>query len=259
LTKKLKDYETIFMDHFRNIYTHKAAAYHALIAAEDADGNLPKALKRIAPLAGARVLDLGSGSGRIPLLLQGSGCTIVASDLHMAMLLEQQNQILSLRGVLPLAANGRSNPQAGWPLVQADGRQTPFASGWADVVTAGWAFGHLVGWYPDAWQQHAGRAIAEMQRTAKPGGTLIIMETLGTGVLQPAPPHAGLAAYYAWLENEHGFVPTTVATDYDFGSVARAVELCRFFFGEELATRVHANGWQRVPEFTGVWSKRLGN
>lgn len=231
------------MDHFRNVYTNKAAAYHALIAAEDADGNLLPALQAITPLAGTRVLDLGSGSGRIPLLLRGLDCHIVASDLHYAMLLEQRQQ--------------RSLVNGHWPLVQADGRQTPFASGWADVVTAGWAFGHLVGWYPDAWQQHAGRAIAEMQRTAKPGGTLIIMETLGTGVLQPAPPHAGLAAYYAWLENEHGFVRTTVATDYDFGSLERAVELCSFFFGEEMAERVRTNGWQRVPEFTGVWAKHI--
>ncbi len=243
------------MDHFRNVYTNKAAAYHALIAAEDTDGNLLPALQAITPLAGARLLDLGSGSGRIPLLLRGLDCHIVASDLHMAMLREQKKQMedASLRA----SASERSNPQASWPLVQADGRQTPFASGWADVVTAGWAFGHLVGWYPDAWQQHAGRAIAEMQRTVKPGGTLIIMETLGTGVLQPAPPHAGLAAYYAWLENEHGFVRTTVATDYDFGSVERAVELCTFFFGEEMAERVRANGWQRVPEFTGVWAKHI--
>lgn len=230
------------MDHFRNVYSNKAAAYHALIAAEDTDGNLLPALRAAAPLASARVLDLGSGSGRIPLLLGGLDCTIVASDLHYAMLVEQQAQ--------QAAAGDR------WPLVQADGRATPFASGWAGVVTAGWAFGHLVGWYPDDWQQQAGRAVAEMQRLAKPGGTLIIMETLGTGVLEPAPPTPGLAAYYAWLEGEHGFVRTTVATDYDFGSVERAAELCSFFFGEEMAERVRANGWSRVPEFTGLWSKQ---
>lgn len=252
------------MDHFRNIYTNQATAYHQLIAAEDADGNLLRALGDLAPLAGARLLDLGSGSGRIPLLLQGLDCKIIASDLHYAMLVEQKTQMLSLRAMAASDAAKRSNrrlhnPRAGWPLVQADGRATPFPTGWADVVTAGWAFGHLVGWYPDAWQQHAGRAIAEMQRTAKPGGMLIIMETLGTGVLEPTPPHAGLAAYYAWLENEHGFVRTTVATDYDFGSVERAAELCSFFFGEEMAARVRANHWSRVPEWTGIWGKRLGD
>lgn len=231
------------MDHFRNVYTNQATAYHQLIAAEDADHNLLPTLQAFVPLTNARVLDLGSGSGRIPLLLQGLGCEIVASDLHRPMLVEQQRQ--------------RQLAQGEWNIVQADGRQTPFASGWADVVTAGWAFGHLVGWYPQDWQQHAGRALAEMQRASKPGGSLIIMETLGTGVLEPAAPHAGLAAYYAWLEHEHGFVRSTVATDYDFGSLQRAVELCRFFFGEELAARVQANGWQRVPEWTGVWGKRL--
>src|SRR5690606_32533569 len=118
--------------------------------------------------------------------------------------------------------------------------------------------GHFTGWYGDEWQTHAARAVAEMHRTAKPGGTLIIMETLGTGALEPAPPTAALAAYYAWLEGEHGFVRTEVATDYDFGSVARAVELCGFFFGPEMAERVRTNAWSRVPEWTGVWGKRLG-
>ncbi len=93
-----------------------------------------------------------------------------------------------------------------------------------------------------------------MGRAAKPGGTLIIMETMGTGVQQPAPPNPALADY-AWLENEHGFTRQVIATDYDFGSVDRAAELCGFFFGAELAARVRANGSSRVPEFTGIWRR----
>ncbi|HEY4718334.1 MAG TPA: hypothetical protein VIH14_04915, partial [Anaerolineales bacterium] len=99
------------------------------------------------------------------------------------------------------------------------------------------------------------RAMAEMHRATRAGGTLIILETLGTGVQEPAPPNAALAAYYHWLEREQGFSRRVVATDYDFGSVPRAAELCGFFFGEPLAARVKANGWQRVPEWTGVWSR----
>jgi ubiquinone/menaquinone biosynthesis C-methylase UbiE len=239
-------------DHFVRIYNDEAAAYHELIAAEDADHNLLPALQSLAPLAGARLLDLGSGSGRIPLLLRGLGCEIVAVDLHRGMLEEQKKQMLSLQ----TSDGERSKPQAGWSLLQADGRALPLPAGWADVVTAGWAFGHFTGWYPDDWQQQAARAVAEMQRAAKPGATLIILETLGTGALQPAPPNAALAAYYAWLEGQHGFARTTVATDYDFGSVERAAELCGFFFGPEMAKCVRANGWSRVPEFTGIWSKQ---
>lgn len=223
-------------DHFIQIYKTKAAAYHALIAAEDVDGNLLKALKSTVPLAGKRVLDLGSGSGRIPLLLKDAGCEIIAADLHRPMLLEQAAQ----------------RDAAHWPLLQADLRRLPLAGGWADVVTAGWAIGHFTGWYGANWKTEAQFALAEMKRAAKPGGTLIIMETMGTGVQQPAPPNAALADYYAWLENEHGFTRQVIATDYDFGSVERAAYLCGFFFGAEMAARVRSNGWRRVPEFTAI-------
>jgi ubiquinone/menaquinone biosynthesis C-methylase UbiE len=186
------------------------------------------------------VLDLGSGSGRIPLLLKDSNREMVAVDLHHAMLREQAEQVRAI---------GRS-----WPLLQADLRSLPLANGWADVSIAGWAIGHFTGWYPD-WKTEASRAVGEMQRATQPGGALIILETLGTGVLEPAAPNASLASYYAWLESELGFTRQVVSTDYDFGSVERAAELCGFFFGEQLAERVRANTWSRVPEWTGVWER----
>lgn len=225
-------------DHFIEIYKTRAAAYHALIAAEDADGNLLPTLQAITPLSGKRVLDLGSGSGRIPLLLKDAGCELVGLDLYHAMLGEQAEQAKAI---------GRS-----WPLLQADLRSLPLASAWAEVSMAGWAIGHFTGWYAD-WKTEASRAVAEMQRATRPTGALIILETLGTGVLQPAAPTASLAAYYLWLESELGFTRQVVSTDYDFGSVERAAELCGFFFGEQLAERVRANRWSRVPEWTGVW------
>lgn len=226
-------------DHFIQIYKTHAAAYHALIAAEDADGNLLPALQAITPLAGKRVLDLGSGTGRIPLLMEGLGCEIVAVDLHHAMLLEQKKQRLE---------SGDSR------LIHADIRQLPMQAGWADVVIASWAIGHFTGWVAD-WKREAAAAVSEMRRAAKPGGTLIVLETMGTGVLVPGAPNAALADNYRWLEGEHGFTRRVVTTDYDFGSVERAAELCGFFFGEDLAARVRANSWRRVPEWTGVWSR----
>ncbi|MEX2161019.1 MAG: class I SAM-dependent methyltransferase [Anaerolineales bacterium] len=247
-------------DHFIRVYKSRAAAYHALIAAEDADGHLLPALRAITPLAGKRILDLGSGSGRIPLLLNGLDCEIVALDLHHAMLVEQTKQLSSLRGAeLPKATQRRDNLPAGTPepahrLIQADLRALPLKPGWADVAVAGWAIGHFTGWYSD-WKAEAQRALDEMRRATKPGGALIILETLGTGVLEPGPPNAALADYYAWLENELGFRRQVIATDYEFGSVERAAELCGFFFGEQMAANVRANGWSRVPEFTGIWSQ----
>ncbi|NJL56820.1 hypothetical protein HC928_17975, partial [bacterium] len=77
--------------------------------------------------------------------------------------------------------------------------------------------------------------LAEMVRVTRPDGTLIILETLGTGSEIPTPPTAGLDAYYAWLEETHGFTRTWIRTDYEFASVGEAEHLTRFFFGDVLA------------------------
>lgn len=231
------------MDHFRHIYTTQAAAYHRLIAAEDVDQNLTKTLKALATFGGKRVLDLGTGTGRLPLLFAHEAQTWVGVDLHWDMVRENATQ--------------RQAQPGQWSLAQADMRALPLPARWAEVVTAGWALGHFVGWYGADWQTEATRVLQEMTRVAAPGGTILILETLGTGSLTPAPPHAGLAQYYAWLETTWGFTRHTVATDYQFTDVAEAVQVTEFFFGAELAAKIRANGWARVPEWTGVWVKVL--
>jgi hypothetical protein len=94
-----------------------------------------------------------------------------------------------------------------------------------------------------------------MHRVTALGGALIILETLTTGSLTPAPPSEGLAEYYAWLESEWGFARQTISTDYQFASVDEAVAYTEFFFGSELSDRIRECGWARLPEWTGVWSR----
>lgn len=230
-------------DHFRHIYSHQAADYHRLIAPEDADGNLLPALERVTPLAGKRLLDLGAGTGRLALLAAKGAARFVGLDLHGGMLRENRVQRRGVGG--------------GWDLVQGDMRALPLPSGWAEVVTAGWALGHFTGWYGDDWPAQVGRVLAEMQRLAAPGGALIILETLSTGSLSPAPPTERLGQYYAWLEQRWGFSRQVIRTDYQFASVAEAVERTEFFFGAQLAATIRERGWSRVPEWTGVWGKLL--
>ncbi|NUM47274.1 MAG: class I SAM-dependent methyltransferase [Anaerolineales bacterium] len=230
------------MDHFLKIYQTQAEAYHRFIAAEDVDQNLLPALERLTPLRGARVLDLGTGTGRLPLLLKGRTTQITGLDLHLDMLRENQRQKQQTAGT--------------WILTTGDMRTLPFPSATFDVVTAGWAIGHFTGWYKN-WQTETRRVLDEMHRVTQPGGTLIILETLSTGSLTPIPPSPGLAAYYAWLENEWGFTRQEIQTDYQFATPEEAIALTEFFFGPALSVAIRKNNWARLPEWTGVWGKRV--
>lgn len=231
------------MDHFQRIYTSQAAEYHAMIAAEDVDGHLLAALREVTPLAGKRILDLGTGTGRLPLLLAGEARSVIGLDLHTDMLRQQQMQ--------------RHHVGGRWELVQGDIRWLPFPTACADIVTAGWAIGHMRNWFADDWQREIGQALDEMHRVVVPGGAIIIMETLTTGGNVPAPPNQQLAEYYLWLEEHWDFRRQTISTDYNFGSVEEAVARTSFFFGDEMAAHIRANHWARLPEWTGVWSKRV--
>jgi hypothetical protein len=95
-----------------------------------------------------------------------------------------------------------------------------------------------------------------MTRALRPGGAAVVIETLGTGATEPAPPNPELAEYYAWLEAEHGFARRALRTDYAFASVEEAAELTGFFFGADFAARVRRDRTSRVPECTGLWHKR---
>jgi ubiquinone/menaquinone biosynthesis C-methylase UbiE len=232
------------MDHFRHIYAHRAADYHRLITPEDCTGNLLPAMQRVTDFRDKRVVDLGTGTGRLPLLLSEQAAQVIGLDLHGAMLQENQRQ----RGQV----NGR------WGLTQGDMCTLPFLTGWADVVTAAWCISHLRTWYADDWQRQIGRVLREMHRVLAPDGAMIIIETLTTGSLTPAPPTPALAEYYAWLEGEWGFVRQTIRTDYQFATVEEAVRRTEFFFGEDLAMTIRAQGWVQLPEWTGVWRKKFG-
>jgi hypothetical protein len=94
-----------------------------------------------------------------------------------------------------------------------------------------------------------------MRRVTIKGGVLIILETLGTGKLEPAPPVIELAEYYTWLEEVWNFErQAVIRTDYQFANSEQAVRLTEFFFGPELSTLIRNNGWSRLPEWTGLWT-----
>jgi ubiquinone/menaquinone biosynthesis C-methylase UbiE len=231
------------MDHFKNIYSGQAEEYHRMIAVEDVDGNLLKTLHQITDWENKTIFDLGSGTGRIPLLFSQTPARFICLDLYRAMLRE----------------NGLQRDEAGgnWALVEGDMRSLPYPDGIADIAMAGWSIGHLRAWFSQDWQYQIGRILQEMQRVVKPGGVLIICETMSTASLVPRPPAPELAEYYVWLEQKHHFLLDIIPTDYQFASVEQAVEFTEFFFGGEMAAQIHLNRWARLPEWTGIWHKGI--
>lgn len=225
----------------RDIYRDHAEEYDRLISAEDCDGRLLPSLAAITPLQDQIVLDVGTGTGRIARLLIAGARHILGVEPSPAMLDVARRH---------LQACGRQN----FELHLGAAEQLPIAAAVADVAIAGWVFGHFRYWMPDDWQVSVQRAIDEMDRCVRPGGTVIIIETLGTGTSDPKPPSPQLAEYYGWLEGR-GFVRSTVRTDYRFDDVETTATVCGFFFGPALADQIRAQRWSRVPECTGLWSR----
>lgn len=227
-------------EHFKHIYAHRVAEYDAMVGKEDYQGHLLPAIEAFATLDGAHIVEFGAGTGRLTRLLAPRAASILALDIALPMLAHARNAI--------------HTDTVHWAV--GDNRTMPVASGIADITIAGWSFGHATGWNPKGWATDIALMVTEMERITKPGGSLIIIETLGTGSITPTPPTTALAAYYFWLETVVGFSRQVIRTDYRFESVEEADRLTRFFFGDALADRIQNEQLIIVPECTGVWGKQ---
>lgn len=224
---------------YRITYRERARDYDRLVLAEDCDGALAGALAELGIGPSTRVVEVGAGTGRVTRIALDLGATVRAFEPSEAMLAVAREHLAD---------------RPGCALVAGDARSIPAADACADHALAGWVLGHFCAWYAASWRDEIGLALRELRRSVRPGGRVTIIETLGTGETEPRPPNDALAAYYAWLEGEHGFVCKAIRTDYRFASVEEAAEVTGGFFGPAFAERVRHEGWARVPECTGVWS-----
>jgi ubiquinone/menaquinone biosynthesis C-methylase UbiE len=234
------------MPTFETIYAQHAHEYDQLVSREDYQGNLLAAIGAIIELPGASVIELGAGTGRVTRLLAPHVRQIIACDRSPHMLGYARRRLAELES-------------RNVALAVAENSALPLPAAGADLAIAGWSFGHATEWDADRWREVIGAALAEMRRVLRPGGTAIIIETLGTGQESPAPPNQALADYYAWLEGDMGWQRTWIRSDYRFISQAEADHLTGFFFGSPSATTPAEGGQAIVPECTGIWWKTGGD
>ena len=222
----------------RQIYQNDGDRYEALIAREDYQRNIEKALDEIVRVEGLDVLDLGAGTGRLAVMLAPRTKSMRAFDVSEEMLRVCRQKF---------EAMGLSN----WQVDVADHRSIPVADQSADLVVSGWSVAYLYVWHPETWKDELEKWLGEMKRILRPGSFIVLFESLTTGSEIPVK-LAHLQDYYPWLD-EAGFHNKWIRTDYKFESVDEAEELSRFFFGDELGDKVRQNKWVILPECTGVW------
>ena len=225
------------------IYKTEADKYEALIAREDFQGNILKSLREIISLENLIVYDLGAGTGRLAHILAPHVSYVRAFDISEEMLRVCRDK---------LTASGLTN----WQVDVADHRQLPVDDYSTDLVISGWSVSYLAVWDSEGtWRIQLEKWLAEMKRVLKPGGSIVLFESLGTGNESPIKLEH-LKEFYLWLD-EVGFQNKWIRTDYKFDSLVESDYLSRFFFGDELGDRVKKNNWMALPECTGIWWKRI--
>ena len=222
----------------RKIYQNDGDRYEALIAREDYQGNISRALDEIVKIDGLDVFDLGAGTGRLAVMLAPRAKSMRAFDTAEEMLRVCREKF---------EASGLTN----WQVDVADHRSIPVEDDSADLVLSGWSVAYLYVWNPETWQVELEKWLDEMKRVLRPNSHIVLFESLGTGNELPIKLEH-LKEYYPWLDAV-GFKHQWIRTDYRFESIDEAEELSRFFFGDELGDKVRQNNWVVLPECTGVW------
>ena len=228
------------MPELKQIYQSEAEQYQALVGREDYENHLLPAILSIEPLEGKTVIELGAGTGRVSCLIASQCKTLVAADISHHML-SLGKQYLS------------STKDTNWHLSLESHWSLPFSSRSADVVIAGWSFCYAALDAGEAWQAALEKGLNEVWRVLRPGGKLILIESLGTGFETPHTPPV-LVEYLDYL-NTHGFESQWIRTDYCFRDLEEAKVLTAFFFGEDPLPMWETPQGVIVPECTGLWWK----
>jgi len=226
----------------REVYASHADRYELLVSREDYEQNIPRKLNQLINFNSKDVIELGSGTGRLAHMLAPMARSVLALDASPKML-----EVAAAK----LGEAGLRN----WGVAAADHRALPIPDRAADIVISGWSIVYLVVWNESAWESELAKGLDEMRRILRPGGSIVILETLGTGHESPHPPD-NLVEYFSYLE-QHGFEHTWIRTDYRFESLEEAEDIAGFFYGEAMLDEIVNSDAVTLPECTGIWWKKI--
>lgn len=217
-----------------------AQTYHALVSREDYQGNLLGAIQAITPINDLNILELGAGTGRVTHLIAPLAKSIIATDLSYPMLKLAKG---FLKHIDP----------PNWQPIMADHHALPLKNNLVDLVISGWSFHRVATGSKKNWQIAVNDALSRIAQILRPGGTILLIESLGTGYEQPHPPE-DVADYLAYLDRI-GFNSRWIRTDYCFRDMNEAKALTSFFWGDVAFPFWETEEGVILPECTGLWWK----
>ncbi|MCP4540903.1 MAG: class I SAM-dependent methyltransferase [Chloroflexi bacterium] len=225
---------------WKTLYNEQSEEYAWMVQHEDYEHNLLPALNEIHPLENANVVDFGAGTGRITAQLVPLVKNVWAFDITPPMVQVASKKLKQL-------------DQSNWLVGVGDSRAIPVPAACADIAVEGWSIVQIMAWHMDTWREDVGQAIDEMMRVVRPGGAVILIETLGTGVTTPEPPER-FVPVYDYFERERGFLSTWIRTDFCFASLAQARDVLEPLFGDAVEGKmIETDEGIVVPECTGIW------
>lgn len=225
------------------IYRNDPETYDLLISREDYEGSLLKTLQNISDFSGKDIADLGAGTGRLSILL--------APFIHSSLLTDDAEPMLKYADQKLQSLHFHN-----FTTHVSDIGEVPTEDQSVDIVLAGWSLisKALRG---DPWEEAVKNVLLEMARVVRPGGMIILIESLGTGQENPQPPNDRFADYFRLLEEQEGFQKKVIRTDYKFASLEEKEKLLTFFFDKEMLDAGIKNDSLIYPECTGIWWKKI--
>jgi len=180
----------------------------------------------IRDVRGARVVELGAGTGVVTEELARQALSVTAFDRSLAMI---------------AIARERNPPRCAFAL--ADHRDIPLADGCADLVLAAWSLdGVVYDGDETSWRTALDRTVREMERLTAAGGAVVI-------VASPI----GARDLAGHLERAHGFRRRLFKTAWRFPSRRAARAAVTLFFGARV-WRDYRPRWPRdLVTLAGLW------
>ncbi len=207
------------------VYRDSPGIFARFAAAEDRGDRVPKELISLAGLKGARVLELGAGTGRWSASLASASEQWVATE--------------PAEGMLSIGARG-AGQAAHW--LRARSQALPFHSGSFERVFAGFVFANLR-------PKDRAPALEEAQRVMASGAELWLLENHWEDDFQDLRRSAGLETHreIAPLVDEFGFEHvSTLDTQMEFESEAAAQEVLGTILGPLVQARLQSHPQRRL-------------